>query len=52
MGLPAAMAFVLQGALLFPMLGGALFAEYRLRIIRTAPGGAATAPGIAVEEAS
>ena len=51
MGLPAAMAFVLQGALLFPMLGGALFAEYRLRILRTAAGGAATAPGIGVEEA-
>jgi simple sugar transport system permease protein len=36
MGLPAAMGLVLQGALLFPMLGGSLFAEYRLRIIRTA----------------
>ncbi len=35
MGLPAAMALVIQGALLFPMLGGALFAEYRLRIVRT-----------------
>jgi ABC-type uncharacterized transport system permease subunit len=36
MGLPAAMALVLQGALLFPMLGGTLFAEYRLRLVRTA----------------
>ncbi|MFO7742016.1 MAG: ABC transporter permease [Anaerolineae bacterium] len=34
MGLPAAMGLVMQGALLFPMLGGALFAEYRLRIVR------------------
>ena len=34
MGLPAAMGLVLQGALLFPMLGGSLFAEYRLRIVR------------------
>lgn len=33
MGLPAAMGLVLQGALLFPMLGGMLFAEYRLRIV-------------------
>ncbi len=37
MGLPAAVGLVLQGALLFPMLGGALFTEYRLRIVRTAP---------------
>jgi len=34
MGLPAAMGLVLQGALLFPMLGGSLFAEYKLRIVR------------------
>ena len=37
MGLPAAMGLVLQGALLFPMLGGSLFAEYRLRIIGATP---------------
>jgi simple sugar transport system permease protein len=37
MGLPAAMGLVLQGALLFPMLGGSLFAEYRLRIVRATP---------------
>ena len=36
MGLPAAMGLVLQGALLFPMLGGMLFTEYRLRVVRTA----------------
>ncbi len=36
MNLPAAMALVIQGALLFPMLGGALFTEYRLRIKSTA----------------
>ena len=35
MGLPAAMGSVLQGALLFPMLGGTLFAEYKLRIVRS-----------------
>jgi simple sugar transport system permease protein len=35
MGLPAAMGLVLQGMLLFPMLAGSLFTEYRLRIIRT-----------------
>lgn len=33
MGLPAAVGLVLQGALLFPMLGGTLFTEYRLRIV-------------------
>ncbi len=33
MGLPAAMGLVMQGALLFPMLGGALFTEYRLRFL-------------------
>lgn len=32
MRLPAAVASVLQGAILFFMLGGALFAQYRLRI--------------------
>ena len=51
MGLPAAMAFVLQGALLFPMLGGALFAEYRLRVVRARPGVGTVVPGAAVGEA-
>lgn len=37
MGLPAAMGLVLQGALLFPMLGGALFTEYKLRFVRATP---------------
>jgi simple sugar transport system permease protein len=37
MRLPAAVALVLQGALLFPMLGGALFAEYKLRVVRGEP---------------
>jgi simple sugar transport system permease protein len=37
MGLPAAMSLVLQGLLLFPMLAGALFTEYRLRIVRPTP---------------
>ncbi|MDJ0831620.1 MAG: ABC transporter permease [Desulfobacterales bacterium] len=35
MGLPAAMGLVLQGMLLFPMLAGALFTEYKLRLIRS-----------------
>jgi len=34
MGLPAAMGLVIQGMLLFPMLAGSLFTEYKLRIIR------------------
>ncbi len=34
MRLPAAVGLVLQGMILFPMLAGALFVEYRLRIIR------------------
>ena len=51
MGLPAAMAFVLQGALLFPMLGGALFTEYRLRIVRTGARVTAATPRAPVEEA-
>ena len=32
MRLPAAVALVLQGAILFFMLGGALFTQYRLRL--------------------
>ncbi len=36
MGLPAAMARVLQGAILFFVLGGEIFVRYRLRIGRTA----------------
>jgi ABC-type uncharacterized transport system permease subunit len=35
MGLPAAMALVLQGVILFLVLGGALFAQYRVRLVRT-----------------
>jgi len=34
MGLPAAMGLVMQGMLLFPMLAGALFTEYKIRLIR------------------
>ncbi|MFP4490122.1 MAG: ABC transporter permease [Spirochaetaceae bacterium] len=37
MGLPAAMGLVLQGMILFPMLAGSLFTEYRLKLLR--PGG-------------
>jgi ABC-type uncharacterized transport system permease subunit len=34
MGLPAAMGLVLQGMILFPMLAGFLFTEYKLRFIQ------------------
>jgi len=37
MHLPAAMGMVLQGLILVPMLAGALFTEYRLRILRARP---------------
>lgn len=37
MGLPASMALILQGAILFFMLGGNIFTTYRLRLMRTAP---------------
>lgn len=36
MGLPAAVALVLQGAILFCVLGGEIFSRYRLRIIWSA----------------
>ncbi len=35
MGIPAAVALVLQGAILFFVLGGWVFINYRIRIIRT-----------------
>ena len=34
LGLPAAVAGVLQGAILFFVLGGSIFVNYRVRIIR------------------
>ena len=34
MGLPASMALVLQGAILFFMLGGDIFTRYRVRMVR------------------
>ncbi len=34
MGLPAAVGLVLQGLILFPLLAGSLFTEYKLKIIR------------------
>ena len=37
MGLPASMGLVLQGMILFPMLAGSLFTEYRLRFIHREP---------------
>ncbi len=35
MGLPAAVALVLQGLILFFVLGGNIFIQYRLRVVRT-----------------
>jgi simple sugar transport system permease protein len=37
MGLPASVALVLQGAILFFVLGGDIFSRYRIRVIRTTP---------------
>ena len=37
MGLPAAMGVVMQGLILFPMLAGSLFTEYRLVFARSEP---------------
>lgn len=37
MGLPSAVGVVLQGMILFPMLAGSLFTEFKLRIIRPEP---------------
>lgn len=37
MGLPASVSLVLQGAILFFMLGGEIFTRYRLRFIRATP---------------
>lgn len=37
MGLPASVALVLQGAILFCVLGGEMFTRYRLRIVRSSP---------------
>jgi simple sugar transport system permease protein len=36
MRLPAAMAGVLQGAILFFVIGGDIFVRYRLRVVRAA----------------
>jgi ABC-type uncharacterized transport system permease subunit len=50
MQLPAAMALVVQGTLLFPMLGGALFTEYRLRVVRAGRRAAPVVTEAPVEE--
>lgn len=49
MGLPASVALVLQGAILFFVLGGDIFTRYRLRVIRPASG---LAPAKEVSSAS
>ncbi len=38
MGLPSAMGTVMQGLILFPMLAGSLFTEYRVRLVGRKPG--------------
>ncbi len=40
MGLPASVALVLQGAILFFVLGGEIFVRYNLRIVRESPAAA------------
>lgn len=45
MGLPASMALVLQGAILFFMLGGTIFTSYRLRLVRSVPSISTSATG-------
>lgn len=42
MGLPASVALVLQGAILFCMLGGNILTTYRLRLVRGEPPAATT----------
>jgi ABC-type uncharacterized transport system permease subunit len=46
MGLPAAISLVLQGMILFPMLAGTLFTEYRLHLVRRGRPAAAPAPEV------
>lgn len=50
MRLPAAVGLVLQGALLFPMLGGSLFVEYRLRFVQHEPEQAVSSQRSVAEE--
>lgn len=45
MGLPASMALVLQGAILFFMLGGTIFTSCRLRLVRSVPSISTSATG-------
>ena len=45
MGLPASMALVLQGAILFFMLGGNIFTSYRLHLVRSVPSISTSATG-------
>ena len=44
MRLPAAMGVVMQGLILFPMLAGSLFTEYRLLIVKPEPRAACPEP--------
>jgi simple sugar transport system permease protein len=44
MGLPAAMGVVMQGLILFPMLAGSLFTEYRFLVVEPEPRAACPEP--------
>ncbi|MFQ5342916.1 MAG: ABC transporter permease [Anaerolineae bacterium] len=46
MGLPASVALVLQGAILFFVLGGEIFTQYRVRIVRTGQEAEAARPAV------
>ncbi len=45
MGLPASVALVLQGIILFLVLGGEILTQYRIRFIRTRSDRSPTGPG-------
>ncbi|RME46803.1 MAG: ABC transporter permease [Chloroflexi bacterium] len=46
MGLPASVALVLQGAILFFVLGGEIFTQYRVRLIRKEAGAEEARPAV------
>jgi simple sugar transport system permease protein len=52
MGLPASVALVLQGAILFFMLGGDIFTRYRLRVVRRSEAALQAAAGDGRQAAS
>ena len=46
MGLPASVALVLQGAILFFVLGGEIFTQYRVRVVRAGQAEEETRPAV------